>query len=431
MNEKPLPVLEQERIEALAGDPDAFVPPRHREIEGKVMVWPPYLPGATNGPPPTIFYKPGELLTTVKFEDEVRILLAELGVLEGEIDERQAPGVVTFLVTGDSLAVARQVKQRIPAAPVGPHHVMALAPQPSIGPGGDPRPTAELPATGVAAANPPAPIAVIDTGMWMEPRPRPELAKTVDPASDNVEVVDAQRDSIVDHRGSGHGGFITGVILSRLPNADVHNYDAFEPNAELTEISIVQRVDQALADHDIVVLNMSLGSYEDKTCGGTELVALRRGIARWARQNSDGILVAAAGNDSVSVPWYPAGFAAEYPDFVVSVGALDAWRREDKPGARTRAAMFSNYGSWVTAWAPGVDVVSDYPQGLHFVYFAPGGGPVGTGRFDDGRAKWDGTSFAAPYAAAEIARYAADHGLTPRQAWATIRGGRPFVVFGG
>jgi subtilisin family serine protease len=93
-------------------------------------------------------------------------------------------------------------------------------------------------------------------------------------------------------------------------------------------------------------------------------------------------------------------------------------------------ASFSNHGPWVNAWAPGVDVLSDYPKGLRFVYFNPDGSVAGTGTFDAGMARWSGTSFAAPFAAAEIARYAADHGLSPRDAWATIRSGRPFVIFG-
>ncbi len=442
--------LDEGQIEELARDPRGFVAPRHREMDG-AGTWPGFEPGADNGPPPTIFYKPGELLTTVEFAAEVRAVLIELGVLgQDPYDDRTAPapgeppfeaearyvrrddrpdGVATFTVTEDSLAVARSVKRLLPAAPVGPHHVLTLAPQPSIGPGSDPRPTDDGPDLGPKAQQDPAAIAVVDTGMWITPPPRPELAASVDPASSNVEIVDGDGDTIVDHRGSGHGGFITGIILSRVPNATVHNYDAFEPAGELTELGIVARVDQALRDHDIVVLNLSLGSYED-ACGGTQLVALRDAIARWSHQRNRGLLVAAAGNDSVSSPWYPAGFAADHPDFVVSVGALDPWRGGKEPGPRSRVAAFSNFGSWVNAWAPGVDIVSDYPEGLRFVYFNPDGSVAGTGRFDAGRAKWSGTSFAAPFAAAEIARYAADHGLTPRDAWRKIRSGRPFVIFG-
>ncbi len=451
MKDEQLPALEPVDIEERAHDPRAFVAPRRREIADTASMWPAFVEGEDNGPPPTVFYKPDELFTTVEFAAEVRSVLRDLGVLGGDPYDDQSPakpgqppfeaearyvrraarpeGVATFTVTQDALAVARAVKRRLPAAPVGPHHILTLAPQPSIGPGGDPRPAYEEPEPGPKAGGETAPIAVIDTGMWVDPAPRPELAATVDPASANVDIVDADGDTIVDRRGSGHGGFITGVILSRVPNAHVHNYDAFEPAGELTELSIVARVDQALRENDIVVLNLSLGSYEDP-CGGTQLVALRDGISRWARQRNRGLLVAAAGNDSVSSPWYPAAFAADHPDFVVSVGALDPWSDSAEPGVRSRVASFSNHGPWVNAWAPGVDVLSDYPKGLRFVYFNPDGSVAGTGTFDAGMARWSGTSFAAPFAAAEIARYAADHGLSPRDAWAKIRRGRPFVIFG-
>jgi len=51
--------------------------------------------------------------------------------------------------------------------------------------------------------------------------------------------------------------------------------------------------------------------------------------------------------------------------------------------------------------------------------------------FVDGLAHWDGTSFAAPFVAAELARFAADHGHGDdvQAAWAELRGESPFVVF--
>ena len=57
------------------------------------------------------------------------------------------------------------------------------------------------------------------------------------------------------------------------------------------------------------------------------------------------VVVASAGNDGVCRPAYPAAF-----DGVVSVAALGP----DGP------APFSNWGSWVRACAPGVDVASTF-----------------------------------------------------------------------
>lgn len=95
-------------------------------------------------------------------------------------------------------------------------------------------------------------------------------------------------------------------------------------------------------------------------------------------------------------------------------------------GCPPRTAAFSNRGSWVTAWAPGVDVRSIYPTGVSYQYH-DASGPVGTLAFD-GRAVWSGTSSAAPYAAAVILAHATTHGMSPREAWADIRRGSAFVV---
>ena len=73
------------------------------------------------------------------------------------------------------------------------------------------------------------------------------------------------------------------------------------------------------------------------------------------------------------------------------MGALDT----TDPNS-TKVADFSNYGSWVDVWAPGVELASTYVQG-HWL----------TRDEDvtfDQWAAWSGTSFAAPLVAAEIAR---------------------------
>jgi subtilisin family serine protease len=100
-------------------------------------------------------------------------------------------------------------------------------------------------------------------------------------------------------------------------------------------------------------------------------------------QSTGVVVVASAGNDAVSQPQFPAAL----PD-VVGVGALGP----------QGVAPFSNYGPWVDACAPGVDIVSCFftckhrgclgPCELHF----------------EGWAVWCGTSFAGPIVAASLAR---------------------------
>ena len=150
-------------------------------------------------------------------------------------------------------------------------------------------------------------------------------------------------------------------------------------------------------------------------------------MKRWVKR--DVLIVAAAGNDKRNDPWFPAGFTQDprFAAHVVAVGALERGRRSD--GYDWRPAEFSNYGDWVTAWAPGVDIVSEYPDDLNFEYRDANNQPIASATFSDGRAKWDGTSFAAPYVAARIVRHAIRRNTTPLRAWQLLKRNRPYVTF--
>ena len=63
--------------------------------------------------------------------------------------------------------------------------------------------------------------------------------------------------------------------------------------------------------------------------------------------NAGLVIVAGAGNDGTTAPFYPAAL-----DNVISVAAFD----EDH-----RRPSFSNYGSWVDISAPGNVIMSTYP----------------------------------------------------------------------
>jgi subtilisin family serine protease len=122
------------------------------------------------------------------------------------------------------------------------------------------------------------------------------------------------------------------------------------------------------------VIIMSLGTYTDDDTPPP----LSAFIDKYVTPAT--VLVAAAGNEGSCRPYYPAAL----PD-VVAVGALDSAGR----------AWFSNFGPWVDACAPGVDVVSTY---FSFVE------STGPGRTYEGWAAWSGTSFSAPKIAAAIAQ---------------------------
>jgi hypothetical protein len=319
------------------------------------------------------------------------------------------------------------------------HRVLTIAPNPHIGPGTDPElPTASEMIGPPIAADPAEipPIAVVDTGQWAETfQPQMVLVQTID--EDPVDR--ATPPGVVDWYGSCHGGFIAGVIRNVTGGSSsavrVISKSAFtgafggRPGASrdtpfghpvITEESIVEAVDHVLDNPTgAKIVNLSLGTYrgDDAVDGSLEL--LEPAMDRWVDEHRDVLFVCAAGNDGWQHEFFPAAFAVDHPDRVVSVGATD-----HRDAATTRAD-FSNRGPWVNAWAPGVDVVSTYAGGLTF--------PDETGPREvskNGLTMWSGTSFAAPFAAAEILRHAVAHtGGDTVAAWNDLRGDGAPVTF--
>ena len=86
---------------------------------------------------------------------------------------------------------------------------------------------------------------------------------------------------------------------------------------------------------------------------------------------------------------------------MVGVGAL----------AADGKAWFTNFGGWVDACAPGVDVVSTFFNDFDEIL-----GGVVTRQYREW-ARWSGTSFSAPKVAAAIAREMYLFGGTAKEAW--------------
>jgi thermitase len=113
-------------------------------------------------------------------------------------------------------------------------------------------------------------------------------------------------------------------------------------------------------DHGAKVINMSLS-------GNSPSLTLESAINyAW---NKGAVLVSAAGNNSNTLPTYPA-----YYTNVLSVAAID--HNDEKPS-------FSSYGTWVDIAAPGVNILSTLPN--HPNQFAENYGYL------------DGTSMATPF----------------------------------
>jgi thermitase len=135
------------------------------------------------------------------------------------------------------------------------------------------------------------------------------------------------------------------------------------------------------ADNGAKVINMSLGgSIGSSTLEKAVNYAWDKGC----------VVVAAAGNESSSAPSYPAGYTN-----CIAVAATD---QSDVK------ADFSNYGDWVDIAAPGVDILSTFPN--HKNYF---------GNIFN-YAYWGGTSMATPHVAGVAALvFATNSGLTNAQ----------------
>jgi hypothetical protein len=181
---------------------------------------------------------------------------------------------------------------------------------------------------------------------------------------------------------AGHGTFIAGLLEQLAPGCTVRVEhvlsgmgDAVESEVHQAILAEAARPDAERAD----ILSLSFG--------GTVLdqaPALRTAIT--AAQLAGIVVVASAGNQGSCTPQYPAAY-----DGVVAVGALGP----DGP------APWTNYGDWVDACAPGVDLVSSF--------FAAFDGPdprINTADPDRfaGWATWSGTSFSAPVVVAALAR---------------------------
>jgi hypothetical protein len=203
---------------------------------------------------------------------------------------------------------------------------------------------------------------------------------------------------------AGHGSFIAGIIEQLQPGCELWVSRVMGENGDVSESDVFYEVTRLIGENpgglNRTILNLSFGGELSGSCSALE-EAVKMALQR------DIVVVASAGNEASCEPSYPAAF-----DGVISVGALD-------DGA---PAEFTNYGSWVTACAEGVDLVStflkadgDFP--LTFVW--PPGVAFDPDNFEasGGWARWSGTSFAAPVVAATIAQeLAKDPQLTGRDA---------------
>jgi hypothetical protein len=196
---------------------------------------------------------------------------------------------------------------------------------------------------------------------------------------------------------AGHGTFITGIIRQLCPDAIVHHRGVLTSYGDGDDASIISAIERAMPrvhGYDIVV--MAFGTYGAADAKPPMAEAIERLLC-------DSLVVASAGNDATSRPYYPAALPG-----VVAVGALDQAGR----------ARFSNFGSWVDACTPAVDVVSTFFTDVDDRCACCGS----VTQQYRGWARWSGTSFAAPKVAGVVAQEMYLHDCSARDAWARLAG---------
>jgi subtilisin family serine protease len=157
----------------------------------------------------------------------------------------------------------------------------------------------------------------------------------------------------------GHGTMIAGIIARLAPRATIMPVRVLNGDGNGTLLTLVQGLHYATT-HGARVINMSF------SCT-TNSGALNDALGEAEQMGI--VLVAAAGNNSVEQPLTPAVGRG-----TLAVGAVDADNTK---------SSFSNFGSYVRVVAPGSSIRSTFADG--------------------GYATWSGTSFAAPFVAAEAA----------------------------
>jgi hypothetical protein len=239
-------------------------------------------------------------------------------------------------------------------------------------------------------------------------------------ATADIETADANGDGKADFYYTGHSMAIGGVLEVIAPGAVVKLVKITETNGIATDVSAARRMattlKQANASNawpDLIVTPFGSTACDvNPGIPGDELAPLGLEAVTEAVDRIDqALVVASAGNRGESRRFYPAAFTG-----VLAVGALDAssadtdgsaWSSPTRTGP---VATFSNRGSWVDWWAPGVDMVTNHVKGLSFE----------PGVTINGYAWVSGTSFAAPYVAGLIAEQMAATGASVDVAKAKI-----------
>lgn len=192
-------------------------------------------------------------------------------------------------------------------------------------------------------------VGIVDTGIDSS---HPDLAGKIDKAADcTVSTNCVSVSSSVDD--NGHGSHVAGIAAANTNNS--LGVAGVGYNTHLISAKVLDKTGSGYyswvadgivwaADNGAKVINLSLG--------GSSSSSVLQDAVNYA-WNKGAVVVAAAGNSGSSAPSYPG-----YYSNVVSVAATDS---------NDQKASFSNYGSWVTVAAPGVNILSSYKGGYSYL----------------------------------------------------------------
>lgn len=239
-------------------------------------------------------------------------------------------------------------------------------------------PTAAWPSIGH-----PVRVGIIDTGVG----PHQDLT-----VIGGKNLVRGEDESDYGDNGEGHGTHVGGIIAAAgklhgvAAGAEIMSYRVFPKGQGASNFDIMKALDQAIKDK-CDLINMSLGEAEDDEA-----------ISSYIKEayNAGILCFAANGNDSRGPVSFPAAYSLSiavsamgrkeaFPPNSVQTSAVQAPYGTDK---KNFIADFSNIGIETDLTAPGVGIISTFPN--------------------DKYAVMDGTSMACPAAAGMAARLLSD-----------------------
>ncbi len=251
-------------------------------------------------------------------------------------------------------------------------------------------------------------VAVCDTGLLADAADHAWLQNVngdLDPLGPNDPVTGLPTIPLY----TSHGTTIAGIIRCTAPETQVFVSGDLQADLAGTALSsaiVLGLTDILAAGVDVISLSAGSPSFDDNS-----MLAFDLFIENNEERLADVVVVAAAGNESSSRPFWPAAYREPW---MIAVGALG--------GDHQNLAWFSDFNPpggqpWIDVFAPGEDLVNAFASGLYTYDWFP---RAGSRQIFTGMTRWSGTSFSTPLVAGLLAVRMSASGETPWQARAAL-----------